>query len=134
MALAPAGMQFAFHGSLEDEDELHENPSLTETGAARRLVGLITHRDILRLLVRGHSDRNGEAVSVRQIMKTEPVTVAPSTETVEAIELMRRHRVGCLPVVEGGVLVGIITAKDFLDASARLFEESITPLQRGRRD
>jgi len=33
--------------------------------------------------------------------------------------------VGCLPVVVEGVLVGIVTAKDFLDASARLFEERL---------
>jgi CBS domain-containing protein len=40
--------------------------------------------------------------------------------------LMRARGVGCLPVVEGGSLVGIVTAKDFLDASAKLFEERLT--------
>jgi CBS domain-containing protein len=35
--------------------------------------------------------------------------------------------VGCLPVVEDGALVGIVTATDFLDASAKLFEERLTP-------
>jgi CBS domain-containing protein len=37
-----------------------------------------------------------------------------------------RARVGCLPVVGNGVLVGIVTATDFLDASAKLFEEQLT--------
>jgi CBS domain-containing protein len=55
-------------------------------------------------------------------MKENPLTVTPDTPTLEAIEVMRRNRVGCLPVVERGTLVGIVTAQDFLDASARLFE------------
>ena len=59
-------------------------------------------------------------------MKADPVTVPPSTPTLEAIELMRTHRVGCLPVVEDGALVGIVTAQDFLVASAQLFEQHLT--------
>jgi len=39
--------------------------------------------------------------------------------------LMRARKVGCLPVVENGTLVGIVTAQDFLDASARLFEQHL---------
>jgi CBS domain-containing protein len=98
-----------------------------------RLVGLVTHRDILRLLVRGQSGEDGGAVLVRDIMKSAPVTVSPGTPTVEAVELMRSRGVGCLPVVVGGVLVGIVTAKDFLDASAKLFEERLSR-NTGRRD
>jgi predicted transcriptional regulator len=91
-----------------------------------RLVGLVTHRDVLRMLARGLPGRGGAAVSVREIMKAEPLSVAPTTETLEAIRLMRERGVGCLPVVEGGALVGIVTAKDFLEASAKLFEERLT--------
>jgi len=42
------------------------------------------------------------------------------------MELMRTNRVGCLPVVDDGQLVGIVTSYDFLDASARLFKEQLT--------
>ncbi len=42
------------------------------------------------------------------------------------MELMRGNRVGCLPVVDDGQLVGIVTSYDFLDASARLFKEQLT--------
>jgi CBS domain-containing protein/gamma-glutamyl:cysteine ligase YbdK (ATP-grasp superfamily) len=90
-----------------------------------KLVGLVTHRDVLRLLVRGLKGEGGGAVLVGDIMKSAPVTVTPATPTIEAIGLMRSRGVGCLPVVEKGVLVGIVTAKDFLDASARLFEERL---------
>jgi CBS domain-containing protein len=92
-----------------------------------RLVGLVTHRDMLRLLARGFAGRAGEPVAVREIMKAEPVSVAPSTPTLEAVGLMRTRKVGCLLVVEGERLVGIVTAKDFLDASAKLFEERLAP-------
>jgi CBS domain-containing protein/gamma-glutamylcysteine synthetase len=89
-----------------------------------RLVGLVSHRDLLRLMAHGQHGK-GEPVAVRSILKPDPVTVAPDTPTLEAIELMRRHKVGCLPVVERGALVGIVTAQDFLDASARLFEQHL---------
>jgi CBS domain-containing protein/gamma-glutamyl:cysteine ligase YbdK (ATP-grasp superfamily) len=96
-----------------------------------RLVGLVTHRDVLRLLVRGLKGEGGGAVLVGDIMKSAPVTVTPVTPTIEAVELMRSRGVGCLPVVENGILVGIVTAKDFLDASARLFEERLAGTPRG---
>jgi CBS domain-containing protein/gamma-glutamyl:cysteine ligase YbdK (ATP-grasp superfamily) len=88
-----------------------------------RLVGLLSHRSLLRLLARGRNENQGEAIVVSSIMTPDPVTVKPATPTMEAVELMRRHKVGCLPVVNDGLLVGIITAHDFLEISARLFEE-----------
>lgn len=87
-----------------------------------RLVGLVSHRNLLRLMAHGSHEGNSEQVSVRTIMKPSPVTVAPDTPTLEAIEIMRRHNVGCLPVVEDNHLVGIVTAYDFLAVSAQLFE------------
>ena len=59
-------------------------------------------------------------------MVVNPVTVSPSTSSLEAIEIMRSHRVGCLPVVEGDQLVGIVTSYDFLEASARLFKQHMS--------
>ena len=90
-----------------------------------RLVGLLSHRSLLRLLVRGRKENQGEAIAVSSIMTSDPVTVKPTTPTMEAVDLMRRHKVGCLPVVNDGLLVGIITAHDFLEISARLFEERL---------
>jgi CBS domain-containing protein/gamma-glutamyl:cysteine ligase YbdK (ATP-grasp superfamily) len=111
--------------SVMDWRHIRHVPVEDEQG---RLVGLLSHRTLLRLLARGLPD--GEPVAIRQIMKADPVTVTPSTPTLEAIELMRTHRVGCLPVVEDGALVGIVTAQDFLVASAQLFEQHLTmPVQ-----
>jgi CBS domain-containing protein len=91
-----------------------------------RLVGLVTHRDLLRLLNRGTDAQNNIPLTMREIMKTDPVTVSSITPTLEALELMRSHKVGCLPIVDDGRLVGIVTSYDFLDASARLFKEQLT--------
>jgi CBS domain-containing protein len=91
-----------------------------------RLVGLVSLRNLLHLMVRGSNDGNAAQAAVRTIMKSDPVTVTPDTPTLEAIALMRRHNVGCLPVVEADHLVGIVTAYDFLAVSARLFEEHLS--------
>jgi len=85
-----------------------------------RLVGLVTHRGLLRMMI-----SNTKPTIVREIMVTDPVTVTPSTSSLEAMELMRNHRVGCLPVVDGDQLVGIITSYDFLEATARLFHQHL---------
>ncbi|MCU1266471.1 MAG: hypothetical protein JWM21_2789 [Acidobacteria bacterium] len=91
-----------------------------------RLVGLVTHRALLRLLSRGIETQNTKPLTVREIMKTDPVTVTSTTPTLEAMELMRGNKVGCLPVVDQGQLVGIVTSYDFLNASARLFKEQLS--------
>ena len=90
-----------------------------------RLVGLITHRGLLRMMINSASS-NTKLTTVREIMVPDPVTVAPTTSSLEAMELMRANRVGCLPVVEKDQLVGIITSYDFLEASARLFRQHLT--------
>ena len=56
-------------------------------------------------------------------MNREPLTVAPETKTLEAIALMRRERVDCLPVVKQSRLVGILTERDFIGVAARLHEQ-----------
>ena len=94
--------------------------------AEGELVGLLTHRSLLRVLSRGLHKSSDEPLVVRDIMKADPVTVRSTTPTLEAIELMRSKQLGCLPVVDDGQLVGIVTSFDFLDASARLFKEHLT--------
>lgn len=90
-----------------------------------RLVGLVSHRNLLRLLSQGPQNGSSAQAAVRTIMKQDPVTVTPDTPTLEAIAVMRHHNVGCLPVLQDEHLVGIVTAYDFLAVSARLFEEHL---------
>jgi len=88
-----------------------------------KLVGLISHRAVLRLVARGHLDRTStEKVSVREIMRPDPITVTPNTTTLEVLRMMRDHKVGALPVVDEGKLVGIVTEHDLISVSSRLLE------------
>src|SRR5205085_10730294 len=89
------------------------------------LVGIVSHRSLLRMLADGTPGGVEELVAVRQIMNPDPVSVAPTTPVSEAVELMRRRRIGSLPVVEDGRLVGIITVYDFLESTARLSAEKL---------
>jgi len=93
--------------------------------AEGRLVGLVTHRGLLHLISNGNRSTESNPITVRQIMVENPITVGPSTSSLEAIEIMRNNRVGCLPVVEGNQLVGIVTSYDFLEASAQLFKQRV---------
>jgi len=88
------------------------------------LVGLVSHRSLLRLVGQGVG-HNPSEIAVKDIMKGDPVYVSPSTPTLSAIEAMRSHRVGCLPVVEKGRLVGIITERDLITVASVLFERHL---------
>jgi CBS domain-containing protein len=87
-----------------------------------RLVGLVSHRAVLKLLARQKKHGDGSVTSVRDIMRTDMVTVTPDASTLQAIELMRRKQIGCLPVVEGGRLVGVLTEHDFLELASVLLD------------
>jgi CBS domain-containing protein len=53
------------------------------------------------------------------------VTVSPEDPTLEAIELMRQHKVSCLPVVKGERLVGILTERDLMNVAAQLIRDQL---------
>lgn len=89
------------------------------------LVGLVTHRGLLRLMSSRSVSNAKKPLTVREIMKENPTSVTSTTPTLEAIEIMRVARIGCLPVVDGGQLVGIVTSYDFLTATARIFKKHL---------
>jgi CBS domain-containing protein len=66
------------------------------------------------------------SVSVAEVMRKELVTVSPETGTLEAIALMRRHRIGCLPVVKEGRIVAMVMEEDFMGIAADLLEERLS--------
>ena len=102
--------------SVMEWEHIRHVPVEDEEG---KLVGLLTHRDLLRLVARGGQDQE---VLVKDMMIHDPITVERKTPTLEALRKMREQNVGCLPVVEGGRLVGIITASDLIRVSAKLLE------------
>lgn len=54
------------------------------------------------------------SLTARDIMTAEPISVAPDLSVTDAARLMVEHRIGALPVVEGGVLVGIVSEGDLI--------------------
>ncbi len=90
-----------------------------------RLVGLVSYRSLLRLLTAQDAARGADAIPVSEVMHRDPFTVAPGTTTMRAIELMNTHKVGCLPVVHRGRLVGMITPGDFADIASQLLKQKL---------
>ncbi|MFQ5850680.1 MAG: CBS domain-containing protein [Candidatus Binatia bacterium] len=87
-----------------------------------KLIGIVTDRDIRdayptsMLIDRAKEiDRFAESYTVEEVMTFNVVSVQPDTPLVTAVRLLRRHRIGSLPVVKKGKLVGIITRSDVLD-------------------
>jgi CBS domain-containing protein len=109
--------------SVMDWRHIRHVPVENEAGD---LVGLITHRNLLRLVSSGNHEKNTKAITVREVMVPNPVTVTASTPTLDAIKIMREQRIGCLLIVEDRQLLGIVTSYDFLDASAQLFQQHLT--------
>jgi len=87
-----------------------------------KLVGLITSRLLLRYFSRKDGQPDDQVTLVKDIMIENPITIDPDATILDALRLMRTHKIGSLPVVKNGELVGIITEMDFLRISARLIE------------
>ena len=85
------------------------------------LVGLISHRDMLEnalyaanTLGPSQSRDLLRRMSVAEIMTTKPETTTPDTELERAGKVLLENKFGCLPVMEGNELVGILTESDFV--------------------
>jgi CBS domain-containing protein len=77
---------------------------------ADRLVGIVTDRDIV---VRAVAERvDPQSVSVDDVASHDVVSVSPDENLDEALEVMARHRVRRLPVVQDGRLVGMLAQAD----------------------
>ncbi|MBL0190718.1 MAG: CBS domain-containing protein [Saprospiraceae bacterium] len=85
------------------------------------LIGLISARLLLRHFTKAHLNKK-KRTTVEEIMIKTPITIDPDATIQEALNLMRTKRLGCLPVVKGGELIGIISEMDFLRITARLID------------
>jgi CBS domain-containing protein len=86
----------------------------------QRLIGLVSYRTLIHLLAQRRGGGIDEPIAVADIMDHEPLTIAPETPTLKALEMLRATRASCLPVVENGRLVGIVTERDVLDISREI--------------
>ncbi|MDA1264479.1 MAG: CBS domain-containing protein [Planctomycetota bacterium] len=105
--------------SLMDWEHIRRIPVEDDQG---NLVGLLSQRGLLRMLLKG---RSRDSIAVSEVMRVNPITCTPEMTTLAAMKLMRDNRLGCLPVVEGRQLVGIVTEHDFLAVAASLLEDAL---------
>ena len=84
---------------------------VVEDGA---LVGIVSERDVVRRLNAGGADLLSGPV--RDIMSTSVTTCAPGDAVVDLARVMTAGRFRHLPVLEGGVLVGIVSIGDLVNA------------------
>jgi CBS domain-containing membrane protein len=116
--------------TLRPTDDLESLYDLMDTRHVRHvpvvdrdgdLVGLVTQRDLARRALGAQDDlplsMQQEILrrrKVREIMATEVDTVEPDESLKAAAEMLIDNKIGCLPVVEGDHLVGILTESDFV--------------------
>ena len=96
----------------------------------KRLVGLVTHRDLLRIAASAlepgsvaKTQSMNQRVFVRDVMQRDVVTVREDTPILDAGRIMWTNKMSCLPVVsESGELQGIVTEGDFLKLALLLLD------------
>ena len=96
-----------------------------------RLTGIVTDRDLRDVFPsvaeaassrsrRGPVGTDPAAIPVEDVMASPALTLSPGSYLADAARLMRRERIGAVPIVDGARLVGIVTRSDVLDAFVEL--------------
>lgn len=92
-----------------------------------KVVGVVSQRDLYKaslgsVMKYGEKAQRAflEGIVVKEVMSDPPITIAPHASVQEAARLMMEKKVGCLPVLEGSQLVGIVTETDMLKLVAEM--------------
>lgn len=85
------------------------------------LKGILTEKDIIWAIVK-KSVKDLSKFSAKDIAKQKVLTIKPGADIMEALEKMRREKVRRLPVIENGVVIGMLTMNDILKIDPGLFE------------
>ena len=103
---------------LMNLDRIRHLPVVDDEG---ELVGIVSQRDLFHsglLRALGHGKHSAarvrEMLPVKEVMTTEVTTTTRDASLEDAARLMFERKIGCLPVVENGRLVGILTEGDFV--------------------
>ncbi len=122
--------------TLDIDDELSLANDIMKLGRIRhlpvvsgkKLVGILSERDLFRsslVEALGHEPTKTrefmKAIRIQDIMVKKLITIGPEADIREAVQLMLDHKIGCVPVVAGGELQGLITETDIL----RLYLEQL---------
>jgi len=100
---------------LMEENNVRHLPVMED----RRIVGIISERDLrkARSLKKGTTGEYeyDDSFSLEDLMTPNPITINPEIEVSEAAKIILEKKIGCLPVMEGDRLVGIITKTDIIN-------------------
>jgi CBS domain-containing protein len=95
-----------------------------------KLVGVVSERDLLRASLSVLSEHRGDerraflhVVEIARVMSAPPIVIGPDASIDEAARLMAEKKIGCLPVVEGDRLLGMVTETDVLRCVAGIAPE-----------
>lgn len=93
---------------------------------AGSLVGVVSQRDLLRASLStltdfGRDERRAflQVVEIEKVMSVPPITIGPEASVRQAAHMMASRKIGCLPVLEEGRLVGLVTETDLLQHFAQ---------------
>jgi CBS domain-containing protein len=86
-----------------------------------KVVGVVSQRDLYKASL-GSVMKYGEkaqrtfmeGIAIKEVMNEPVITIAPHVSVQEAARIMIEKKIGCLPVLEGSQLVGIVTETDML--------------------
>jgi CBS domain-containing membrane protein len=110
--------------SLMHENRIHHLPVVDQD---ETLVGLLTLTDVLAAsdsrLRDDDSRMHAEDICIDEVMVTDLATVDEHASLRQAALFLEKHHIGCLPVVTGGKLRGIITDTDFVGVAINLLEQ-----------
>lgn len=116
--------------TVNPDDSLAKAKEMMDVAGFRRLP-VVKNGEIVGMLTERNLREHGgylESTKVNAAMSTPVVSVGPNSTVQEAARLMLRHKIGGLPVVDGGKLVGIVTTIDML----RAFLEVVESFERTR--
>ena len=124
--------------SLKETDSLYNARALMDLHRIRHIpivtldnefAGLLTQRDILSATISRLAELDEETqkeidsgIPIHEIMRVDIATVEDTTPLKTAAETLLNNKYGCLPVINQGTLVGIVTEADFLRLTISLID------------
>jgi acetoin utilization protein AcuB len=141
MSLSP--ITIGLNASLADAIRLFVKHNIRELPVVERgkLIGIVTDRDIRQVspsypLFRDEQEirEHLQNMQVSCAMSPDPLVVSPATGLVEAANRMIQYRIGSLPVVDEGRLVGVISVTDLLQLFVEQNDGGSSDKPFGRRD
>ena len=118
--------------SIEEKFRKNRIRHIPVVDAENKILGIITHRDLLRYVPPHHTEQGDVYVKeemdrfiLKRIMTPDPLCLKPDDKIIQAVEIMARNKYGCIPfAAEDRTLLGIVTQIDILKFLYRILQET----------